>query len=190
MSGIVEGTTGPALGTDTAVLRRSVDMATYTSSQETSRQEHPQHCVETRKISNSRPSNKARSLPRKVKTGLHAWTGRHGASMLVKNVEPMYVNKISIFYSTTPRSQQVVGVSFTTTTSSGQGTVTSSIDNRLFGYYNKQWVGYGQQQHDNSLKQENDSDNHNTLTNWYLKVPCARKNISTTKAQICMKFET
>ena len=29
-----------------------------------------------------------------------------------------------------------------------------------------------------------------TLTNWYLKVPCARKNISTTKAQICMKFET
>ena len=31
MSGIVEGTTGPALGTDTAVLRRSVDMATYTS---------------------------------------------------------------------------------------------------------------------------------------------------------------
>ena len=30
----------------------------------------------------------------------------------------------------------------------------------------------------------------NTLTNWYLKVPCARKNISTTKAWICMKFET
>ena len=29
-----------------------------------------------------------------------------------------------------------------------------------------------------------------TLTNWYLKVPCVRKNISTTKAQICMKFET
>ena len=102
-----------------------------------------------RKISNSRPSNKARSLPRQVKTGLHVWTGRHGASMLVKNVEPMYVNKISIFYSTTPRSQQVVGVLFTTTTSSGQGTVTSSIDNRLFGYYNKKGVGYGQQHHDN-----------------------------------------
>ena len=103
MSGIVEGTTGPALGTDTAVLRRSIDMATYTSSQETSRQEHPQHCVETRKISNSRPSNKARSLPRQVKIGLHVWTGRHGVSMLEKNVEPVY----KIFYPTTPSSQQV-----------------------------------------------------------------------------------
>ena len=83
MSGIVEGTTGPALGTDTAVLRRSVDMATYTSSQETSRQEHPQHYVETRKISNSRPSNEARSLPRQVKTGPHVWTGRHRVSVSV-----------------------------------------------------------------------------------------------------------
>ena len=133
---------------DTAVLKRSVDTNTYISSQENSRHKHPQLCVEARKISDSRPSREARSLP----------PGRHGVSMLVKNVEPMYKN-------VTPRLQQVAGVLLTTTTSSGQGTVTSSIDNRLFGYYNKQWVGYCQQHHDNSLKQENDSDNHNTR-NW------------------------
>ena len=167
MQGLDEGTTGMGLtinskglqevyqtdnqledkGTavDTAVLRRSVDMNTYISSQENSRHKHPQLCVEARTISDSRPSREARSLP----------PGRHGVSMLVKNVEPMYKN-------VTPRLQQVAGVLLTTTTSSGQGTVTSSIDNRLFGYYNKQWVGYCQQHHDNSLKQENDSDNRNT----------------------------
>ena len=106
MSGIVEGTSGLALGTDgksvqeachtgnqmkdkrtagdTAVLRRSVDMNTYISSQETSRHEHPQHYVETWKISNSRPSNEARSLPRQVKTSPHVWTGRHGVSVSVR----------------------------------------------------------------------------------------------------------
>ena len=88
---------------DAAVLRRSVDTNTYISSQMNSRHEHPQHCVEASKISGSRPSSEARSLSRQVKIGLHVWTGRHGVSMLEKNVEPVY----KIFYPTTPSSQQV-----------------------------------------------------------------------------------
>ena len=42
-------------------------MDIYTSSQETSRCELPQHHVEANKISDSQPSNKARSLPRQVR---------------------------------------------------------------------------------------------------------------------------
>ena len=82
---------------DAAVLRRPVDMNTYISFH--SRHKHPQQCVEARKTSDSQ----ARSLPRQVRTGPHVWTGRHGVSMLEKNVEPVY----KIFYPTTPSSQQV-----------------------------------------------------------------------------------
>ena len=84
------------IAVDTAALRRSVDTNTYISSQENSRHEHPQHCVEAKKISDSQPSSEARSLPRQVKIGLHVWTGRHGVSMLVKSVEPVYF----MFYPT------------------------------------------------------------------------------------------
>ena len=42
-------------------------MDIHTSSQETNRREHPQHRVEASKISDSQPSNKARSLPRQVR---------------------------------------------------------------------------------------------------------------------------
>ena len=69
---------------DTAILKRSVDMNTYISSQGTSRHDHPQYWVETKKISDSQPSNEAESLPQQVKTGFHVWTGQHGVLVSVR----------------------------------------------------------------------------------------------------------
>ena len=160
-------------------------MNNYISSKETSRHEYPQHHVEIidpptkpgacRKwLGQALMSGQVdtRFQIRRVSkepgtTNSHVRTNRHGVLVLLasKELGTSVWAKICMFLNVTPRLQQVAGVLLTTTTSSGQGTVTSSIDNRLFGYYNKQWVGYCQQHHDNSSKQENDSDNHNTR-NW------------------------
>ena len=98
MSSIVEGTIGLELATEnkgsqeayqvdnqpkdkraavkTAALKRSFDMNIHY--QETSQWGHPQLWVEAKKISDSRPSNDARSLPKQVKTGLNVRTGQQG----------------------------------------------------------------------------------------------------------------
>ena len=106
MQGFDEGTIGPGLTTDseslqeigqvdnqpedkgtavdTAVPKRSGNTNTYTSSQETNRHGHPQHWVDTRRISDNQPSNEAESLPQQVKTGFHAWTGQHEVPVSVR----------------------------------------------------------------------------------------------------------
>ena len=88
---------------DTAVLRRLVDMNIYTSSQETSRHEHPQHCVEASKISDSRPSNKARSLPGQVRQAITFGQGDTGSQFWCVSNEPKtnVHTKIFVFYAIT-----------------------------------------------------------------------------------------
>ena len=86
---------------DTAVRRRSVDMNIYTSSQETSRHEHPQHRVGTSKISDSRPPNKARSLPQQVTQALMFGQVDTRFQLRCVSNEPGTIVPTKIFYSTT-----------------------------------------------------------------------------------------
>ena len=105
MSGIDEGTIGLGLATDskslqeachvdnqpkdkrtavdTAVLKRSVDMNIYISSQKISRYEPPQYWVETKKISDSRPSNEARNI---YKQGTSTSVPRRSVDMSIHSI--------------------------------------------------------------------------------------------------------
>ena len=125
MQGLDEGTTGLGLTTDskslqevcqvdnpsedkgtavdTAVIRRLADMDIYTSSQKTSRHEHPQHRVEPSKISDSRPPNKTKSLPQQVRQALMFRQTDTGFQLrCVSNESGTNVpTKIFMFHSTT-----------------------------------------------------------------------------------------
>ena len=59
-------------------------MNAHTSSQETRRQDHPQHWVDSKRISDNQPYNEAESLPQQVKTGFHVWTGQHEVPVSVR----------------------------------------------------------------------------------------------------------
>ena len=84
-------------------------MDIYTSSQETSRREHPQHRVEANKISDSQPSNKARSLPRQVRQVLTFGQVDTGFQFRCVSNEPGtdVPTKIFMFYSTQQDSPHV-----------------------------------------------------------------------------------
>ena len=168
MQGFDEGTIGPGLTTDseslqeigqvdnqpedkgtavdTAILKRSVDVNTYISSQETSRHDHPQYWVDTKKISDSQPSNEAESLPNRSKQAfLYGQVSTRLQFLHVsKEVGTNVKTKLSYFYSTTlQRSQklrQVEGGALSpviyrtfetfeteTSTSSGRGTTPATL---------------------------------------------------------------
>ena len=84
-------------------------MDIYTSSQETSRREHPQHRVEASKISDSQLSNKARSLPRQVRQVLTFGQVDTGFQFRCASNEPGtdVPTKIFMFYSTQQDSPHV-----------------------------------------------------------------------------------
>ena len=153
-------------------------MNIYTSSQETSRHEHPQHRVEASKISDSRPPNKARSLPRQVRQALMFGQVDTGFQFLrvSKELGTNVKTKILCFYSTTPQRpqrlqrvgggilSQVIHLTFETesTTGSHQSPVVL-----ITGYLDTTTrSGWGTVNNTTTTVQnKNDSDNNNT-GNW------------------------